>query len=67
MDKQLDNLFLSIRATIYNLIKANHIDMNALVFDLGVDKETFIKNFSQRINDFSFYLETLSLVENWED
>lgn len=66
MDHQLDNLFLNIRTTILTLIKQNGVDMNALLFDLGIDKETFIKNFTHRINDFSFYLETLSLVENWE-
>ena len=66
MENNIENLFLSIRNTIFILIKENHVDVDALVFDLGIDRETFIQNFSKRVSDFTFYLQTLSLVENWE-
>ena len=66
MNKELDNLFYNIKNTIFNIINEKNIDIELLSFDLGIDSTTFISNFSKRINDFTFYLQTLSLVENWE-
>lgn len=66
MNQNLDNLFDNIKNTIFNLIYENNVDIDLLSFDLGIDSITFISNFSTRIDDFTFYLQTLSLVENWE-
>ncbi len=62
----LDKLFENIKNITFALLREKNVDINALLFDLGIDKETFIKNYTKRIKDFTFYLETLSLVENWE-
>ena len=66
MDTKFDNLFLNIRNTIFTLMQEKQVDIDALTFDLGVNRETFVNNFSKRIDDFTFYLQTLSLLENWE-
>ena len=66
MDTKLDNLFLNIRNTIFTLMQEKQVEIDALTFDLGVNRETFVNNFSKRIEDFTFYLQTLSLLENWE-
>ena len=66
MNERLDNFFINIRSTIIMLIQEKKVDIDCLAFDLGIDKEEFIYNLSRRINNFSFYLQTLSLVENWE-
>lgn len=66
MVKKLDDLFYSIRFDTLRIIKEKDIDINALAFDLGIDQETFINNYIKRIDDFTFYLEAISLVENWE-
>lgn len=62
----LDDLFVSIREKIFSLIYQKNIDLNSLIFDLRTDKATFIDFFSHRNDNFFFYLQTLSLVENWE-
>ena len=66
MEEKLDNLFLNIRDSIFRLIQAKNVDVDILAFDLGISRQTFINNFSKRINDFTFYLQTLSLLEKWE-
>lgn len=66
MNTKLENLFLNIRDVIFALIQEKQVDIDALTFDLGIDKETFVNNFSKRIDNFAFYLQTLSLLENWE-
>lgn len=66
MKQELDNLFLFIKNRVYFLIQDYNIDIDLLAFDLKMDRDTFIENFTQRIDDFNFYLQTLSLVENWE-
>ena len=66
MDTKLDNLFLNIRNTIFTLMQEKQVDIDALTFDLGISREKFVNNFSKRIDDFTFYLQTLSLLENWE-
>ncbi len=66
MEDKLNNLFLSIRDSIFRLIEEKNVDVDILAFDLGISRQTFINNFSKRINDFTFYLQTLSLLENWE-
>ena len=66
MEEKLDNLFLSMRDSIFRLIQEKNVDVDILAFDLGISRRTFIENFSKRINDFTFYLQTLSLLEKWE-
>ena len=66
MEEKLNNLFLSIRDSIFRLIQEKNVDVDILAFDLGISRQTFINNFSKRINDFTFYLQTLSLLEKWE-
>ena len=66
MEEKLDNLFLSMRDSIFRLIQDKNVDVDILAFDLGISRRTFIENFSKRINDFTFYLQTLSLLEKWE-
>ena len=66
MEEKLNNLFLRIRDSIFQLIQEKNVDVDALAFDLGISRQIFIDNFSKRINDFTFYLQTLSLLENWE-
>ena len=66
MEEKLNNLFLDIREIILDLIQRKHVDLDILSFKLGVSRKTFINNFYQRIDDYTFYLETLSLLERWE-
>lgn len=66
MEEKLNRLFLSIRYNIFRLIQEKNVDVDILAFDLGISRQNFINNFSKRINDFSFYLQTLSLLEKWE-
>lgn len=66
MEEKLNNLFLCIRDNIFRLIQEKNVDVDVLAFDLGISRQTFINNFSKRINDFTFYLQTLSLLEKWE-
>lgn len=66
MEEQLNNLFIYLRQHIYTLIQDKNVDIDALAFDLGIDRQNFIENFNQRIEDFTFYLQTLSLLEKWE-
>ena len=66
MEEKLNNLFFNIRDSIFRLIQEKNVDVDILAFDLGISRRTFIENFSKRINDFTFYLQTLSLLEKWE-
>ena len=66
MEEKLDNLFLNIRDDIFRLIQEKNVGIDELAFDLGISRQVFIDNISRRIKDFSFYLQTLSLLENWE-
>ncbi len=66
MEEKLNNLFYRIRDNIFRLIQTKNVDVDILAFDLGIDRKTFVDNFAKRINDFTFYLETLSLLEKWE-
>lgn len=63
---ELDNLFDNIRHTVFELIEQKNVDIDILAFDLGIDRKTFINNFMHRIEDFSFYLQTITLLEKWE-
>lgn len=65
MNQKLDNLFFNIRNTILNLIQEKKVDIDALTFDLGISRLVFINNLAKRIDDFTFYLQTLSVLENW--
>ncbi len=66
MEEKLNNLFLSIRDSIFRLMQEKDIDIDILAFDLGVSRQTFTDNFTKRNDDFTFYLQTLSLLEKWE-
>ena len=66
MEEKLNNLFFHIRESIFRLIQEKNVDVDVLAFDLGISRKTFVENFSKRIDDFTFYLQTLSLLENWE-
>ncbi len=66
MKEKLNSLFLSISDNIFRLIQEKNVDIDILAFDLGISRQTFIDNFSKRNKDFTFYLQTLSLLENWE-
>lgn len=66
MEKKLDNLFYEIRNSIYHLINKKNININELSNKLGVNSRKFISNFSNRIDDFTFYLQTLDLLESWD-
>ena len=65
MERQLDNLFLEIKTKVIYLMQEKNVDIDDLVFALGVTRQYFINNFLKRINDFSFYFETLHLLERW--
>ena len=67
MEEKLNNLFFYLRSDVFKLIQEKNIDVDILSFNLGIGRETFINNFSKRIDDFSFYLQTLSLLESWEE
>ncbi len=66
MEEKLNNLFFHIRESIFRLIQEKNVDVDVLAFDLGISRKTFVENFNKRIDDFTFYLQTLSLLENWE-
>ena len=66
MEEKLNNLFFHIRENIFKLIQEKNVDVDALAFDLGISRQNLIDNFNQRVEDFTFYLQTLSLLENWE-
>ena len=55
MERQLDNLFLEIKTKVIHLMQEKNVDIDDLVFALGVTRQYFINNFLKRINDFSFY------------
>ena len=67
MNNKLDDLFYKIKERIFELISQKNVNIDALTFDLGINRDTFINNFAKRIEDFTFYLQTLSLLENWDD
>ena len=67
MEEKLNNLYLNIKNSIFRLIEEKNVDVDILSFNLGIDRNAFINNFSNRIKDFTFYLQTLSLLENWEE
>ena len=61
-----NNLFYNIRDRILDCILEKNIDLNLLALNLGISKNTFITNLTSKTDDFTFYLQALSLVENWE-
>ena len=66
MRPEIIALYNNIKRDIIDIITEKEIDINALAFDLGIDTDTFINKLSNPSEDFCFYLQTLSLVENWE-
>ena len=67
MEEKLNSLFFDIKDTIIRLIQKKNIDIDILAFNLGISRNTFIENFNKRIDDFTFYLQTLSILESWEE
>lgn len=67
MEEKLNSLFFDIKDTIIRLIQKKNIDIDILAFNLGISRNTFIENFHKRIDDFTFYLQTLSILESWEE
>lgn len=67
MEVKLNSLFYDIKDTIIRLIQKKNIDIDILAFNLGISRNTFIENFNKRIDDFTFYLQTLSILESWEE
>lgn len=66
METRLDNLFYMVKEQVYKLMDEKDVDINILAFNLGIDTQQFINNFRTRINDFTFYLQTLNVLDNWE-
>lgn len=62
-----NNLFDNIKNRIVKLVDEKNIDIDYLSFKLGLSSREFINNFYREIDDFTFYLQTLSLVEHWEE
>lgn len=62
-----NNLFDNLKNRIVKLVYEKNIDIDYLSFKLGLSSREFIKNFYREIDDFTFYLQTLSLVEHWEE
>jgi len=61
-----NKIFFDLRDRILECIFEKNIDLNLLALKLGVDKNTFINYLTSKIDDFTFYLQALSLVEHWE-
>lgn len=66
MEEKLNSLFINIRENIFKLIREKNVNIDVLAFNLGISRQTLINNFTMRIEDFTFYLQTLSLLEKWE-
>ena len=66
MESRLDSLFYVVKEHVYKLMQEKGVDINILAFNLGIDRQTFIENFTRRIEDFPFYLKTLDELDNWE-
>ena len=64
--EEINSLFFHIRERIFRLIQEKNVNIDLLSFNLGISRDTFINNFNNKVEDFSFYLETLSLLEHWE-
>ena len=43
-----------------------NVDLDILAFDLGIDRVTFIDKMTEKKGNYSFYLRTIELLENWE-
>lgn len=66
MEQNLNNLFYNIRNTIFNKIQEKGISIEDLSSDLNITSQEFLSNFNKKIEDFTFYLETLSIIESWD-
>lgn len=62
----LNNLFIEIRTEIVKLIKEKEVDIDLLSLAVGITREEFVNRLYKKSNDFTFYLQTLSTLENWE-
>ena len=65
MIQKYDSFYTNIRSYIFKVIKDKKIDIDELSFKLGISKKDFLKNFTRQITDYTFYLQTLSIVERW--
>lgn len=65
MEQKLNNYFYELRNTTFNMIREKNVDIDLLASELGIDRQTFIDNFTGRIDDFSFYLKTIELLDSW--
>lgn len=66
MEEKLNSLFFQVRERILFLIQEKNVDVETLLFNLDINKNTFINYLNKRTDDFTFYLHTLSLLEHWE-
>ena len=64
--EKLNNLFYELRNTVFNMIREKNVDIDLLALELGTDRQNFIDNFTNRNEDFSFYLKTMELLDSWE-
>ena len=64
--KKLNSTFEELREEIYKQIKEKNVNLDDLAFDLGIDRVTFIEKMTEITGNYSFYLRTIDLLENWE-
>lgn len=66
METELNNLFINIRNDILKIIQEKNVDIDILALDLGINRRILISNLRNRIENFTFYLKALTLLEHWE-
>lgn len=57
MNIELDNMFLRIRKDCIDLINIKNIDIDDLLFELGISNKKFIEILNNRNKDFTIYLK----------
>lgn len=66
MEQNLNNLFLITKELCYNLMQQKNVNIDDLSYKLGISRKDFINNFLNQTEDFTFYLQTVDLLEKWE-
>ncbi len=66
METELNNLFINIRNDILKIIQEKNVDIDILALDLGINRRILISNLRNGIENFTFYLKALTLLEHWE-